>query len=583
MSFDASFGFGFTSHRIALILAGIALSVAAPSASQAASSTTTSLTTGTTTVVYGETVSLTARVASVARGAPTGTVTFKEGNRVLGTLGLRESVGGHSLTSGDFHNCFINDARKVACWGINQNGQLGDGTTKSRGWTPTEVLNLPAVSAVSAGTEHSCALTVWGEVKCWGWNYFGQLGDGTKTNRLTPITVKGLRGVTAIANGGDHTCAVVNTGAVECWGRNYYGQLGDGSRTDRSVPVSVPGVTGVVALSGGFAHTCAVTRSGIVKCWGANYSCQIGDGSCEDRLRPITVPNVAGVVAVSAGGEHTCALLSSGQLKCWGSGTDDQLGLGTSSIESTPVLVPNLSGVVSIAAGARHTVATTKTDEVKFWGTMRADVPYDDPIHSATPATYGWSTSSAISAGRAYFCRETTSKGALSCMGLDMYGHRLDGNLGFVTGISQSGANLFPVGLSVGQHVVSASYAGDTLHTSSAAPTRTIIVTKGATQTAATASQTTLPIGRSLTLTAAVSAKAPAAGTASGKVRFLDGTRLLATVPLVGAKASLATSTLAAGTHTITMVYDGDANFLASTSAAVTVTVTKASLATAAE
>jgi alpha-tubulin suppressor-like RCC1 family protein len=239
------------------------------------------------------------------------------------------------------HSCALITTGQVRCWGSNTFGALGNGTTTDS-TSPVDAKALSGqVTAIAANGSDSCALLSTGGVGCWGINDAGQLGNGTTTGSSTPVGVSGLPiGVIAIDVGGRHVCALVTGGVVKCWGTGQSGQLGNGKSKDSPVPVDVVGLTGISAIAaGGNYQTCALTNGGGVKCWGYNVWGQVGDGTTDSRSPPVDVSGLAaGVTAITAHGyEHACALTDAGGVKCWGGNEAGELGNGTTNDSHIPV------------------------------------------------------------------------------------------------------------------------------------------------------------------------------------------------------------------------------------------------------
>lgn len=247
----------------------------------------------------------------------------------LGTTGVSTGVG-------FFHTCALLTGGFVKCFGSNYSGQLGNSTNVGSSATnPPTVLSIPTATQVAPAQDHTCVLLDNGAVMCFGQNIQGELGNstgiGTTNAYPTPASVSLGAPATQIATGIFHSCALLTGGSVKCWGGNYYGQLGSGAPDPTYTPTSVSLGRPATQLSASDLSTCALLDDGTVKCWGENKNGELGSDTNFDTFNPNPTPTStqalgAPAMQISVGGDHTCALLSDGTVKCWGDNTYGQLG-----------------------------------------------------------------------------------------------------------------------------------------------------------------------------------------------------------------------------------------------------------------
>jgi alpha-tubulin suppressor-like RCC1 family protein len=361
-----------------------------------------------------------------------------------------------ALSTGDGFTCVIVGDGSLRCWGQNVNGQLAQGNTNDIGDDPGEsTVRVDLGSgrtavAVTAGNAHACAILDTGELRCWGNNGFGSLGQGN-TNQIgdepgeTTVHVDLGVGRTAVAvDAGDyHTCAILDTGDVRCWGRNASGQLSQGNINDigdnlgeTTVPVNLGAGRTAVAVSAGGNSACAILDNGQLRCWGYNAAGMLLQGNFDnigDNPGETTVPvNLGGqpATAVSVGENHVCAIRSDGQLRCWGASNQGQLGLGqTPSVGDDPgetsigpVPLPAGRTAVAVTAGFQHTCAILDSGELRCWGDNNygqlGQGTIADYGDDATEFTLGVSIDApvrAVGAGHLFTCAVTGT--GLRCWG----------------------------------------------------------------------------------------------------------------------------------------------------------------------
>lgn len=310
---------------------------------------------------------------------------------------------------GNGGTCALKRDGSVWCWGLNDAGELGQGTNDTTPHPTPVRVTLPAPARqIAYGAFHVCAALTNDTVHCWGGDEFGQAGvapassearcdpgDGITTRcQRTPRAVEGLTGVRQLSLGRFHSCALMNDGTVRCWGLNDSAQLGNGmvepQESPRATPVTVMGLSGVTQISAGGSHTCAVRSDGAVHCWGWNDLGQLGGAastSCmvasSDTFRcarsPVAVPELSGARSVSSGRYHTCVTLTAGGVRCAGRNDEFQCGLGAVGTDTCAVVpetfrctrmfgTPMIPPTSEVTVGNYHTCAVLNDGTVRCWG-----------------------------------------------------------------------------------------------------------------------------------------------------------------------------------------------------------------------
>jgi len=289
--------------------------------------------------------------------------------QVSGLTGLNRVVG---LAAGRYSGYAVAADGTPWAWGYNAYGQLGDGTTTNRTY-PVRINGLTQVAALAGGSVNGYALRQDGTVWAWGYNTYGQLGNGTTTNSRLPVQVSRLNRIIAITSGGQTGYALRGDGTVWAWGYNDEGQVGDGTTINRSVPVQVSGLSNIRAIAGGQEDGYALSWDGTVRAWGENDHGQLGNGSTTASPVPVLVHNLTGVTAIAASSEGNSgyALRRDGTAWAWGLGNTGQLGNGDDDGSLLPIPVSTttgLDGVIAISAGSFSGYALRWDGTVWAWG-----------------------------------------------------------------------------------------------------------------------------------------------------------------------------------------------------------------------
>ena len=401
-------------------------------------------------------LAITALLAGVLTLSPVSPASAETGGGT--TAPTRVAMG--LIAAGERTNCTVINER-LACWGNNFDGQLGDGTTTQR-QIATYVPGLTGVQSVAVGAKHTCVIVTGGGVKCWGDGGYGQLGNEDATrDSLVPVNVCAvngcsnglLSGATQIAIGNGFSCALLASGGVVCWGFNMSHQLGISTSqiSWTNYPMEVPGLTNVVSITSGSDHSCAVINDGTMKCWGQGANGRLGNGGTTSST-PVTVDRagVSGVTAAATTLYATCAIVTGSKVKCWGGDSANELGydsgqtspntydmfsLSTVTTVNTPV-TPQLGGTEltakAIEAGPRAVCIISLTDALACWGSIAGLGIQTGSTNFGSAFSSNWvsgmTSVTNVAVSTSTVC--ATNSGIVKCWGAGPYGELGDNTTG---------------------------------------------------------------------------------------------------------------------------------------------------------
>lgn len=277
--------------------------------------------------------------------------------------------------------CGIKTDGKAYCWGNNSWGVLGDGSNKAYSATPVPIAGNHTFVQLAAGVDHACGLTTTNALLCWGKNEYGQFGNGTTGPSVhTPVAAAGGMQFKAVMASTAATCAVTVAGQAYCWGNNGTGETGNGQRIPYgnalvNAPVAVVGGHTFKDITGGQSYACGLTTNGSAYCWGANGG-RFGNGNTTDNSTPQPVSGGYTFSAINSGYGHSCGITTANDIVCWGGNTNGQIGTTSQNLR-VPYLLPGIKGAEAAAAGigtgsGAHSCAISK-DRLTVWCWGRND------------------------------------------------------------------------------------------------------------------------------------------------------------------------------------------------------------------
>ncbi len=274
------------------------------------------------------------------------------------------------VSSGAAFTCALNTSKKIACFGANNLGQLGDGTLSGKP-TPTPIADTTTLwKALDAGVSHTCAISDGGDLFCWGANVRGQVGDGSTDNRSAPTPVIKAGPWASVSAGSEFTCAVHTDGTLWCWGLNSSRQLGDSTTMNSALPVQEKTLaTDWAAVTAGVGYTCGVKADGTRWCWGTNALGQGGDGTTTSIAQPKNADADTDWATIDAGDLAACGIKTTGALLCWGDGSVGQTGQpGNEAPKLSPGAASAATDWIAVTGGLRFACGIQAGGHLSCWG-----------------------------------------------------------------------------------------------------------------------------------------------------------------------------------------------------------------------
>lgn len=300
---------------------------------------------------------------------------------------LVDGDASYSYVSNSYlHSCGLTDSWIVKCWGKNTNGQLGDGTTVAQPQPKIIDSSNRYISIITANSydllmgrySSTCGITTTGVLKCWGSNNFGNLGDGTTTNRTSPVIIDSGTSYIKIQTNALTTCGITSANKLKCWGNNGFGQIGNGTTVQNPSPQLIDSSTNYsdifVPPATCFAGSCMFSVCGIttandLKCWGYNMSGVVGDGTTATKTSPVLIDSGNKYSKIFIDVNSTAyGIMTNGALKAWGSNSSYQIGDGTNTTKLTPTLIDSGTSYRTLYSNFSTVCGITSQNYLKCWG-----------------------------------------------------------------------------------------------------------------------------------------------------------------------------------------------------------------------